>query len=303
MTANVCHATAWRSIQATPPSRLNPAITRARFQAAYARDRAQEPSPPGFQLGPAGARRAVPWSPVSPVEPVARGACASPGAGPRTRPHARAPCPARARARGPRRVDAGAARRAARAALPADATRPAARSVARHPVSGRAGRRASRGGRDGFEHEADSCCQRCRGRGRISFCDRPEGGTTDETQGPAPGGCTSTGGVVPADQAAMAGIPGPPGAPEPTGSRRGARCVHRLHPRGGAVAALAARPAAPATGQAELSGTPYGFASDSSGQGSRTGRYSPGQSAYASSGSSVSFAADAPYFAATSLAG
>ena len=42
---------------------------------------------------------------------------------------------------------------------------------------------------------------------------------------------------------------------------------------------------------------------ESSGHGRRTGRYSPGQSAYASSGSPVSFAADAPYFAATSLTG
>ena len=41
----------------------------------------------------------------------------------------------------------------------------------------------------------------------------------------------------------------------------------------------------------------------SSGHGSRTGVWSPGQSAYASSGSYVSFAADASYFAATSLTG
>ena len=47
----------------------------------------------------------------------------------------------------------------------------------------------------------------------------------------------------------------------------------------------------------------YRFVSGSTGHGSRTGRYSPGQSAYASSGLSVSFAADAPYFAATSLTG
>ena len=50
-------------------------------------------------------------------------------------------------------------------------------------------------------------------------------------------------------------------------------------------------------------GVRHGFASESSGQGRRTGTYSPGQSAYASSGSPVSFAADAPYFAATSLTG
>jgi hypothetical protein len=47
----------------------------------------------------------------------------------------------------------------------------------------------------------------------------------------------------------------------------------------------------------------HGFASESSGQARRVGAYSPGQSAYASSGSSVSFAADAPYLAATSLTG
>ena len=44
-------------------------------------------------------------------------------------------------------------------------------------------------------------------------------------------------------------------------------------------------------------------AGHASGHGRRTGRYSPGQSAYASSGSSVSFATDAPCFAATSLTG
>ena len=41
----------------------------------------------------------------------------------------------------------------------------------------------------------------------------------------------------------------------------------------------------------------------SSGHANRVGTYSPGQSAYASSGSSVSFTADAPYFAAGSLTG
>ena len=53
----------------------------------------------------------------------------------------------------------------------------------------------------------------------------------------------------------------------------------------------------------KASGRSHDFVSESSGHGRRTGRYSPGQSAYASSGSSVSFTADAPYFAATSLTG
>jgi hypothetical protein len=42
---------------------------------------------------------------------------------------------------------------------------------------------------------------------------------------------------------------------------------------------------------------------DSTGHGRRTGVKSPGQSAYALSGSSVSFSTEAPYFAATSLTG
>ena len=50
-------------------------------------------------------------------------------------------------------------------------------------------------------------------------------------------------------------------------------------------------------------GTSQGLASESTGHGSRIGSYSPGQSAYASSGSPVSVATDAPYFAATSLTG
>lgn len=43
--------------------------------------------------------------------------------------------------------------------------------------------------------------------------------------------------------------------------------------------------------------------SEERGHARRTGTYSPGQSAYASSGSYVSSATDAPYFAATSLTG
>lgn len=53
----------------------------------------------------------------------------------------------------------------------------------------------------------------------------------------------------------------------------------------------------------ELTTGRHGFASGPTGHGRRTGVHSPGQSAYASSGSSVSFATDAPCFAATSLTG
>jgi hypothetical protein len=49
--------------------------------------------------------------------------------------------------------------------------------------------------------------------------------------------------------------------------------------------------------------TRHGLMPETSGHGRRTGTYSPGQSAYASSPSLVSLAADAPYFAATSLTG
>ena len=64
-----------------------------------------------------------------------------------------------------------------------------------------------------------------------------------------------------------------------------------------------ARPSAACRCAAEDVMTRYGFASGTNRHGRRTGRYSPGQSAYASSASLVSLAADAPYFAATSLTG
>jgi len=68
--------------------------------------------------------------------------------------------------------------------------------------------------------------------------------------------------------------------------------------------AIGALPAEPLAGSPpDWVPVPQAFASEPGGQCSRTGVYSPGQSAYASSGLSVSFAADAPYLAATSLTG